>query len=292
MRRRRRTGRALRIGLIALACALAAITLGFLAPLVIPLGLVTVLLVLVDPADLGSRLRHSPGWWGFPGLRRASRGAPSFAALLAAYTIVVPALALGGIVLVISTYRASPVAAAPGQGGGIGSFLPGTLIGTPGAPVEGSGPGSSLSARSGREPAAMASMAAVASAGATSPAAASATPIGASTGSASPTPAASPTASPTPAPTASPTPTATPSPSLCGAPANPWGYDLCQGDGDPLVYLTPPAPSASEFCAVFSCVADFSSGTGNVVECSSGYYALSTDATQQCGKKNRVALHT
>lgn len=266
---RRRSGGGLRTGLILLLCALAAITLGFLAPLLIPLGVLAVLLVLFDPAELGSRLRHSPGWWGFPGLRRASRGSASFAALLAGYTIVVPGLALGGIVLVISNHRAAPLAAVPSLGG-VASTPPGASFGAPALP------GASPSAPSGDQPTAGTYPAG--SAGASSPAAASPTPSAGPTTGASPTPTTS--ATPTPNPTLSPSPTATPTPglALCGAPANPWGYDLCS-DGDAPVY--PPVPGA--FCTYFDCVSDFGTGSGYVVECPSGRYALENDPSKQCG---------
>jgi hypothetical protein len=252
--RRRRAPRVLRAAVVVLLCALAAITLGFLAPLLIPLGLLTLVLVLVDPSGLGSKLRRSPGWWGFPGLRRASRGAVSFAGLLACYTVVVPAFALGSIVLVIATHHpATPVVAASGSPGGAVSPGQGTPTGTPGSADQSFPAGSGPPHSSGVD---------VAGAPAASSSATSATPRATATAS----------------PASPPSPSATPPPSLCGAPSNPWGYNLCPSGP----YIYPPLPAT--FCKYFTCVSDFSSGSGYVVECSSGLYALSDDAHQQCGK--------
>jgi len=56
------------------------------------------------------------------------------------------------------------------------------------------------------------------------------------------------------------------SPTTCsGVNCNPWGYDFSQGN-----YVTQPP---SNFCAYFSCILNFWSGHGYVVECQDGKYS-------------------
>jgi hypothetical protein len=117
-------------------------------------------------------------------------------------------------------------------------------------------------------------------------------PVGASTTPAAPevspvisllpTPTPAPTVAATPLPppaaaarTATPVPTAQPTPNLCGAPKNPFGYNFCKGGS--LIYS--PLPG---FCSYFSCVSNFSSGTGAVVRCIDGMYSRTGGNPQAC----------
>lgn len=88
-----------------LPIAVVAIVLGLIAPVAVGAGLLTAGLVLFDPAGLGERLRLSPGWWGIPGLRRASGAAAPFAAALLAYTVPLPAAGFALIHLVSGSSR-------------------------------------------------------------------------------------------------------------------------------------------------------------------------------------------
>ncbi|MGA8016497.1 MAG: hypothetical protein WCB85_11320, partial [Candidatus Dormiibacterota bacterium] len=83
----------------------------------------------------------------------------------------------------------------------------------------------------------------------------------------------------TPSPTNIPSPTSTPEVDLCGAPANPWGYNLCSG---PEITAAP-----ATFCSYFICVSHFSTGSGYIVECSSGDYSwdvMTGNVHQMCGQ--------
>ncbi len=264
LRARGMLGTALRGALVLILCALAAVTLGFIAPVVVPIGLLVVLTVLLDPGGLGTKLRSSPGWWGFPGLRWGSHDALPFASLVACYTVLLPALAFTGLHLIPT--GPGPLATVPGQQGSSATAQPGSA-----APSESaaSGSGTTRSPQPGTQPPSTRHPA---------------TPRGRSTSpSAAPTPtpgaSPSPTASPTATSSPTPSPTATPSPDLCGAPANPWGYNLCHG-----LKITS-APAA--FCSFFTCVAQFWSGSGYIVECSSGDYSwdrMPGNLHQNCGQ--------
>jgi hypothetical protein len=87
------------------------------------------------------------------------------------------------------------------------------------------------------------------------------------------------TAAPAPRPPAKTTarpPATTPAPrpstqvvlSTCGAPANPWGYNFC-GRGS---YIYNPS---ADVCSYFSCIANFTNGSGYMIQCTDGTYSMS-----------------
>jgi hypothetical protein len=95
---------------------------------------------------------------------------------------------------------------------------------------------------------------------------------------ATPKPTATATAQPTDTPV--PPPTATSVPQDCAVICNPWGYDFSPGN---LIYNP-----ASGFCGVFPCIANFSNGSGYVVECSDGKYSLSGGRQGACSSHGGV----
>jgi hypothetical protein len=82
-----------------------------------------------------------------------------------------------------------------------------------------------------------------------------------------------PTATPKAQPTATPKaqPTATP----CASPCNPWGYDFTPPGN--LIYNPPLA-----FCSYFNCIANFSNGTGYVIECVDLTFSKSGGVSGSC----------
>lgn len=86
-----------------------------------------------------------------------------------------------------------------------------------------------------------------------------------------------PTATPTPV-QEQPTPTEAPTqpPVSTGVNGNPWGYDFNPG--------SPIYSPASGFCAYFSCITSFWSGTGYVVKCADGMYSKSGGHTGSCSR--------
>lgn len=84
---------------------------------------------------------------------------------------------------------------------------------------------------------------------------------------------------PTPATTAEPTPGSTIAGS-CGAPANPYGYTFCGGaldyDPDPGI------------CEYFTCIWQFSSGQGYLVQCEDGMVSLWGGLRGVCGEHGGV----
>lgn len=94
--------------------------------------------------------------------------------------------------------------------------------------------------------------------------------------------------SPQPAPTRfRQRPTAQPSTpaaeSLCRAPKNPYHLNLC-GRGS-LVYKPP-----SDVCAYFDCIANFSNGTGYMVQCQDGMYSMSGGLRGACSHHDGVRI--
>jgi hypothetical protein len=63
--------------------------------------------------------------------------------------------------------------------------------------------------------------------------------------------------------------------STCGAPANPWGYNFC-GRGS---YIYNPA---ADVCSDFSCIANFTNGSGYMIECTDGRYSMSGGRRGAC----------
>jgi hypothetical protein len=111
---------------------------------------------------------------------------------------------------------------------------------------------------------------------ATSPATAAGTRSTPTTGRTTP-------AKPGPGPTLTTTPGPTPGSTagaLCGAPANPYSYTFCGGsleyDPDPQV------------CEYFTCIWDFSSGRGYLVECEDGMVSLWGGMRGVCGEHGGV----
>ena len=65
---------------------------------------------------------------------------------------------------------------------------------------------------------------------------------------------------------------------LCGAPANPFGYNLC-GRGSTIT-----SPDSAT-CSYFTCIGNFSSGSGFMIQCADNTYSMS-------GGKSGVARRT
>ena len=63
--------------------------------------------------------------------------------------------------------------------------------------------------------------------------------------------------------------------STCGAPSNPWGYNFC-GRGS---YIYSPAPGV---CSYFSCINNFSNGSGYMTECADSMYSMSGGRRGAC----------
>lgn len=61
---------------------------------------------------------------------------------------------------------------------------------------------------------------------------------------------------------------------LCGAPENPYGLRFCHGE----IVTVPPAG----ICGYFDCASQFWEGTGYLVECADGRFALSGGTTASC----------
>jgi hypothetical protein len=176
-----------------LVIALAIAVLGFIGPFVAVVGVVVAAFVLLNPGGLGARLRQSPGWWGIPGLRRASSRAVPFAMWLLLYTVPVPIAAFALTHAGLGGGGSAPAAVAPNAIGG-GSSAPVAVTTSTPAPT----PTDTLPPPSTPQP------------------------------TDTPTPA--PTPPPTPRSTPVPTPKPTPvPPQLCGAPDNPWNYNFCGG---------------------------------------------------------------
>lgn len=79
-----------------------------------------------------------------------------------------------------------------------------------------------------------------------------------------------------PAPAAPPAPVTTKK-QLCGAPANPYGYNYC-GSGA-LIYS--PAP---DVCRYFSCIANFTNGTGYMEQCADTTVSMSGGRRGACSR--------
>lgn len=111
---------------------------------------------------------------------------------------------------------------------------------------------------------------------ATATATATAAPPPTATATASPTAIAM--SQPTALPTSRPAPTATPKPqpTLCpGVNCNPWGYNFSPGN---LIYNPP-----DNFCGqYFTCIGNFSNGSGYVIECHDGEYSKSGGLRGSC----------
>jgi hypothetical protein len=74
-------------------------------------------------------------------------------------------------------------------------------------------------------------------------------------------------------------------PSTCGAPNNPYGYNFCSGSH---IYNAP-----GDICDYFSCIANFSNGTGYMEECKDGTYSMSGGKRGACsdhGGEERAVL--
>jgi len=208
--------------------------MGFLGPVIAAAGLVLAVVVLADPAGLGSRLRRFLGGRSLPGMRSASSSALAFSALLVAYSVPVP---MGAFAL-----------SQPADSGSVAT--------TSNVPVQPSA--SPLRLLPAPTPTAEMTVPPVP----TAPPTPSVSPGG------TPGPALSVTSTPMPLPSFSALPSPTPTPvavNLCGAPANPWGYNFCAG---PVVTAAP-----SNFCRYFVCVLLFWKDTGNLVQCGDGMYS-------------------
>jgi hypothetical protein len=212
--------------------------MGFLGPAIAAAGLVLAVIVLADPAGLGSRLRRFLGGRSLPGMRSASSSALAFSALLVAYSVPVPlgAFALSqppdaGSVATTSNVPAQPTASPLGL---LPAPTPTTAMTVPPVPTAPPPPSASPSA----------------------------TPAPVSLTTSTPMPFTSMSALPSPTPSATPVPVMV---NLCGAPANPWGYNFCGG----AVVMSAP----SNFCRYFVCVPLFWSGNGALVECHDGMYS-------------------
>lgn len=252
--------------------AIAVAVLGVIGPYLAGLGVVAALVVILNPGGVGARLRESPGWWAIPGMRAASRGAASFAALLLLYSVPAPLAAFG----LVHAVRSSPSSGAPEARNGVGGGSTTSAVPSPSTP---------------------ASTFPLVTATITTP---SPSPSDTPTPTPAPTPTAVPEASSTlqpipvatatPAPTAAPPPPPPPTPSaqnLCGAPANPWGYNFCGGSGR---INNPP----SDFCSYFTCIASFWQQTnGYVEECNDGTYSHSGGQVGSCSshKGNKRPLN-
>jgi hypothetical protein len=212
--------------------------MGLIGPAIAAAGLVLAVIVLADPAGLGSRLRRFLGGRSLPGMRSASSSALAFSALLVAYSVPVPlgAFALSQPPDASSVATTSNVPAQPSASplGLLPGPTPTVGLSVPPVPTVPPTPSTSPSATPGS------------------------VPLGTST----PMPLPSLSSRPSPAP--SPTPTPVPV-NLCGAPGNPWGYNFC---GGPVVTAAP-----SNFCRYFVCVRLFWTDTGNLVQCADGMYS-------------------
>lgn len=220
---------------------------GAVGPAVAGLGLLVAAVVLANPGGLGARVRRSPGWWGIPGMRRASAGALPFAGLLLLYSVPLPlgafAMAHSGSGKAVGPAVAQPAPEA--VGGGSVPTAPATLLFTPPADA---GP---------------VGTAAPTVAPTQAPASVAPPPV-ILTMPATPTPSAPAPPSPTPA-----------ARGTCGAPANPWNYNFCGG--------SPVTSAPGNFCDYFSCVASFWRSTkGYVDECVDGTYSHSGGRPGAC----------
>ncbi|MBJ7609018.1 MAG: hypothetical protein JF887_06260 [Candidatus Dormibacteraeota bacterium] len=249
-----------------LAVVVVVAVLGFIGPFVAVVGILLALLVILNPGGLGGRLRQSPGWWGIPGMRRASAGAAPFAALLFLYAVPVPigAFALTHAGNSVSSSPSSPPPLA-GVGGGAPSTQPSDTgsVSPTGAPSVTPAPIASATPTDAATPTAVPTAA-------PPPTEAPITPPTAR-------PTQPPTAPPAPPPTAppAPPPTAPPSRNLCGAPDNPWNYNFCGGG----TISSPP----SNFCDYFNCIRSFADYTnGYVEECRDGMYSHSGGRPGSC----------
>lgn len=65
--------------------------------------------------------------------------------------------------------------------------------------------------------------------------------------------------------------------SFCGAPANQWGINYC-GTGLPITSSNLP----SGVCSAFKCIANFTNGTGYMVECTDGTVSMSGGDSGAC----------
>ncbi len=245
--------RLLLVGIIAAAILFVAVAaLGFVGPFVAVLGFVAALLVLLNPAGVGSRIRQSPGWWSIPGMRRASRRAAPFAAMLLLYSVPVP---LGAFALVHGTSTATPTP-------------------SPSSPVANVGGGDT--AAPSDTPAATVTVPATDVPALTPTATATEVPTPAPTAVPTPLPAPPRTAPPHTSPPHTPPPHTPPPPTnLCGAPSNPWGYNFC-GAG---TISSPPG----SFCSYFNCIPSFWKSTNGYVEqCADGMYSHSGGRQGAC----------
>jgi hypothetical protein len=232
----------------ALAVIAIVAVLGFVAPFTAGLGVLLAVLVVLDPGGLGRRLRKSPGWWGIPGMRRASARAAPFALLVLVYAIPVP---LGAYVLTHSVHLNSGASSPPQSGVNVGG--PSTSVPT----------ATDTPASTDTPPATPLF---------TVPAELT-TPF--PTDTPSPSPSDTPPASPTGAPVPTPPPPTQPPPNLCGAPPNPWNYNFCGG----ALISAPPG----SFCSYFNCIASFWTSTlGYVDQCVDGTYSHSGGRKGAC----------
>jgi hypothetical protein len=212
--------------------------MGFLGPAIAAAGLVLAVIVLADPAGLGSRLRRFLGGRSLPGMRSASSCALAFSSLLVAYSVPVP---MGAFAL-----------SQPPDAGSVAT--------TSNVPVQPSA--SPLGLLPAPTPIADMTVPPVPTAAPTPSASPSATSGPALSVTSTPMPLISFSALPSPTPSATPVPVAV---NLCAAPANPWGYNFCGG----AVVMSAP----SNFCRYFVCVPLFWSGNGALVECRDGMYS-------------------
>ena len=223
--------------------------MGFLGPAIAAAGLVLAVIVLADPAGLGSRLRRFLGGRSLPGMRSASSSALAFSALLVAYSVPVP---LGAFALSqppdagsVATTSNVPVQPSASPLGLLAAPTPTADLTVPPVPTAAPTPSASPSATSG--------------------------------------PALSSTSTPMPLISFSALPSPTPTPvavNLCGAPANPWGYNFC---GGPVVTAAP-----SNFCRYFACVLLFWKDTGNLVQCGDGLYSHAGACSSHGGARRSV----
>lgn len=224
--------------------------MGIIGPPVAVAGVLLALLVVVDPAGLGTRLRLSMAWWSIPGLRRASSGVLPFAGMVLLYTVPLP---LAGFALAAARGAAPapaarpPVAARPNTGGG-----PSVLPEAPPTPLVTAPPAPTVP-----------------------PPSDTSTPTAALT----PPPAPKVVVAPPPA---SSTPDPSASSGACGAPSNPWGYNFCGGG----TISSPP----QAFCDYFSCIRGFWESTnGYVVQCRDGLFSHSGGRSHACSSHGGVA---